>query len=116
VIDSLQRYFRVFFFVLLGGAFAFVGETGGDNGLIKSVWVDLWTAAKTASPLAAMVLLLLLIDERKDRKEAQKQCNERTISFVEATNSQSNAIEQITDLTKAIATEIRRRERKGGTK
>lgn len=60
----------------------YMGEHGTDGGFIK----DIWTAAKTASPLAAMFTTLAWLDERRERREAQRQCNERTIEFVKSTN------------------------------
>lgn len=72
-------------------ALAYFGEKGDDGGFIK----DVWLAAKTASPFAAMLALFLLLDERAERRSAQKQCNERTIDFVQSTNSTSAALSQM---------------------
>ena len=80
-------------------AVAYFGESGTDGGFIK----DVWAAAKTASPFAAMFATLAWLDERRERREAQQQCNDRTISFVEATNTQSGAIESMVDAVKQLA-------------
>lgn len=68
------------------GLLAWLGESGRDGGFIK----DLWLAAKTASPFAAMFAVIVWMGERKERIEAQRQCNERTIDFTNAINA-SNA-------------------------
>jgi len=67
-----------------------LGERGDDGGFIK----DIWTALKTASPPVAMILLVLLLREQRERKEAQKQCNERTVDFVNATNGMARSQER----------------------
>ena len=85
-------------------AFAWLSETGNDGGFVR----DIWTAAKTASPLAAMVALYLLYDERRERREAQRQCNDRTIDFVQSTNLQANSsgrtAEAVRDMAEALGT------------
>ena len=85
-------------------AFAWLSETGNDGGFVK----DIWMAAKTASPLAAMVALYLLYDERRERREAQRQCNDRTIDFVQSTNLQANSsgrtAEAVRDMAEALGT------------
>lgn len=70
---------------------AYVGERGQDGGFIK----DVWAAAKVASPFTAMIALILLFDERKERRQAQKDCNERTIDFIKSTNASSEAFERV---------------------
>ena len=81
---------------------AYLGESGKDGGFIK----DLWNAAKTASPFAAMFAVLAWLDERRERREAQQQCYDRTISFVEATNKQSTAMETMVDGIKQVLDEV----------
>jgi hypothetical protein len=71
--------------LLVVAAIGYMGEHGTDGGFIK----DIWTAAKTASPLAAMFAVLCWLDERRERREAQRQCNERTIDYVKSTNAAS---------------------------
>lgn len=73
------------------GAVAWLSESGQDGGFIK----DLWSGAKTASPFAAMFAIIAWLSERKERQEAQRQCNERTIDFVQATNHQATAAEKV---------------------
>lgn len=83
-------------------AFAWLSETGNDGGFVK----DIWTAAKTASPLAAMVALYLLYDERRERRESQRQCNERTIDFVQSTNLQANSAGQTAEAVREMASAL----------
>lgn len=78
---------------------AYVGETGVDGGFIK----DVWAAAKTASPFAAMFATLAWLSERQERRRAQEQCQERTISFVESTNQHSTALEKMVEVVKQIS-------------
>lgn len=66
-------------------ALAWLGESGHDGGFIK----DLWMAAKTASPFAAMFAVIVWMGERRERIEAQKQLNARTIDFVNSVNETS---------------------------
>jgi hypothetical protein len=72
------------------GLVIYLGENTG-NAFIN----DVWAAAKTASPLAAMFAILVWADERRERREAQKQCNERTVDFIQATNLQAIASDKI---------------------
>lgn len=83
-------------------AFAWLSESGNDGGFVR----DIWTAAKTASPLAAMVALYLLYDERRERREAQRQCNERTIDFVQSTNLQANSAGQTAEAVRDMASAL----------
>lgn len=78
---------------------AYVGETGKDGGFIK----DIWAAAKTASPFAAMFAVMAWLSERQERRKAQDQCQERTISFVESTNQHSTALEKMVEAVKTIS-------------
>jgi hypothetical protein len=78
---------------------AYFAETGRDGGFIK----DIWDAAKVASPFAAMFATFAWLSERGERRDAQRQCNDRTISFVEATNTQSGAIENMVAAVKQLA-------------
>lgn len=73
------------------GLIGWLGETGADGGLIK----DVWAAAKTASPFAAMFAILAWLDEKRERREAQAQCNDRTIDFIKSTNAASSAFEKM---------------------
>lgn len=83
-------------------AVAYVGETGQDGGFIK----DVWAAAKTASPFAAMFATLAWLSERQERRKAQEQCQERTISFVESTNQHSTALEKMVEAVRQISSTI----------
>ena len=73
-----------------------------QEGLVQ----DVWNAAKTASPFAAMFSILLFFDERRERREAQRQCQDRTIEFIEANNYAHASLE------KAIALLTSRRSQK----
>lgn len=83
-------------------ALAYLGESGKDGGFIK----DIWAAAKTASPFAAMLALFAWLSERQERRTAQEQCQERTISFVNSTNAQAGAMERLVDVIKQISQTI----------
>ena len=83
-------------------AIGYAGEHGSDGGFLQ----DIWMAAKTASPLAAMFTTLAWLDERRERREAQKQCNDRTIEFVKTTNT---AIGTFDKTLAKLTTERRRR-------
>lgn len=80
-------------------AMAYFGERGDDGGFIK----DVWAAAKTASPFAAMFAIMAWLDERRERREAQRQCNERTVDFIQSTNSQFNSLGSIHEAIKQLA-------------
>lgn len=71
----------------------YLGETGNDGGFIR----DIWNAAKTASPFAAMFAIMVWLDERRERREAQRQCNERTIDFIQSTNLAAKTFGSIVD-------------------
>lgn len=68
-------------------ALAWLGESGMDGGFIK----DLWMAAKTASPFAAMFAVIVWMGERKERIDCQKQLNSRTLEYVNSVNEMVNA-------------------------
>lgn len=87
---------------------AYLGQTGKDGGFIR----DLWEAGKVASPFATMFAVLFFLDERRERREAQKQCNERTISFVESTNAHSSSLEDLVKAINQLGALIQRRRRK----
>lgn len=61
----------------------YIGESGQDGGFIK----DVWAALKTASPPVAMVMFILFLDERRERRDCQHQLNERTVDFIQSTNA-----------------------------
>lgn len=65
-----------------------IGEHGSDGGFIK----DIWAALKTASPPVAMFLFFWLLNERKERLEAQRQCYDRTSEFMSTMNKFANKI------------------------
>lgn len=71
----------------------YLGETGKDGGFIK----DVWAGAKTASPFAAMFAVLAWLSERRERQEAQRQCNERTVDFINSTNAAANLFDRALD-------------------
>lgn len=107
----LDRFFSFLKYLSVAVGFvgvAYLGQTGKDGGFIR----DLWDAAKTASPFAAMFAILFFLDERRERREAQRQCNERTISFVESTNTQATALESLIEAINHLRTTLSRRRRK----
>jgi hypothetical protein len=77
------------------GALAYFGEHEKDGGFIK----DLWEQAKIASPFAAMLALFLFMDERRERREAQQECQNRTIDYIQSTNLAHSALEKIASAT-----------------
>ena len=85
-------------------ALAYAGEKGVDGGLIK----DIWAAAKSASPFAAMLCLMLLFDQIKERREAQRQCNDRTIDYIKSVNLSNRALDKMADTVERV------RGKKGG--
>src|SRR5882672_567805 len=80
-------------------AVGYLGETEKDGGFIK----DIWAALKTASPPVAMVLFVLYWDEKNERREAQKQCNERTVDYIQSTNLQTGAATRAADALTSLA-------------
>ena len=84
-------------------AIAYFGEHGGDGGFIK----DIWAQAKMASPFAAMFAILAWLDERRERREANKNCNERTVDFIRSTNLQTGAAEKVGDGMREISGAVR---------
>ena len=91
--ERLFAFLKSVFAVGALGLFAYMGETGQDGGTFK----DLWRAAQTASPFAAMFAVLAWLWERRDRNKAQQELMTRTISFVESMNEQSNAREKMVE-------------------
>lgn len=71
----------------------YIGESGQDGGFIK----DVWAALKTASPPVAMVMFILFLDERRERRECQRQLNERTVDFIQSTNAADAAFSRALD-------------------
>ena len=74
-------------------AVSWLGEHEKQGGFIK----DLWEQAKVASPFAAMLMMFLFFDERRERREAQKQCQDRTIEFIDSNNIAHNALDKMSD-------------------
>ena len=106
---KLGVVFRNITFLIGLGLVAYLGERGGDGGFIK----DMWAQAKIASPFAAMLALFAWLAEREERREAQRQCNERTIDFIQSTNLQTNSIpplmQQVVVVLDAVAKKTRGR-------
>ena len=92
VADTIKKLVAVGVVVVIG----YLGESGQDGGFIK----DIWAALKTASPPVAMVMFILFLDERRERRDCQKQLNGRTIDFIHSTNGAistfDRAIEKMT--------------------
>lgn len=109
---SLRRTLSIYFnrLLVVGGVvgIAYLGESGHDGGFIK----DVWNAAKTASPFAAMFAVMAWLKADQERKDAQTQLYERTISFVEAANKQSAAVESMVTSIKKISELISTRGRR----
>lgn len=100
--DKLQDWiWRLAWFGLIGGL-AYLGEKDVDGGFIK----DIWNSAKTASPFAAMLALFLLFDQIKERREAQRQCNERTIDYIRSTNLQTTAADKVAGSLSQLASAV----------
>lgn len=68
-----------------------LGESGHDGGFIK----DIWGSLKVASPPVAMILFFLLLDERRERREAQQHCSDRTMDFTRSTNTLTNVVSKL---------------------
>ena len=100
--DRFLKVMKATIFTVLLVLIAYIGETGRDGGFIK----DIWSAAKTASPFAAMFAVLAWLSERQDRRAAQVELLERTVGFVEATNEQSGSIERMVEAIKQISAVI----------
>ena len=69
----------------------YLGESGKDGGFIN----DIWAQAKLASPLAAMLALWAWQGEQRERKQAQKELNERTVDFIKSTNLQNATVDKL---------------------
>ena len=102
ITDSIKKYILP---LLALGGLGYLAETGSDGGFIK----DVWAMAKTAGPFGAALALMAWLDERKERRDAQRQCNERTIDFVNSTNRAVRAFE-------SLGNSLRARRGKGGAK
>lgn len=87
-LNKLQKIGWLLGLVIIG----YLGESGQDGGFIR----DIWASLKTASPPVAMVLFMLFIDERRERREAQRQCNDRTIAFTDSANQASGMVSKLT--------------------
>lgn len=84
------------------GAFMYFGEHGGDGGFVK----ELWEQAKVASPFAACLSLFLLFDQVRERREAQRQCQDRTIDFIIAHNTANIAVEKLISGANGLGREV----------
>lgn len=102
-IPLLQKLLAVGGVVAIG----YVGETGQDGGFVK----DVWAAMKTASPPVAMVMLMLFLDERRERRDSQKELNERTIDFIQSTNGANATFGKALDKLTTVTAATRRRRR-----
>jgi hypothetical protein len=109
--DKFLSVVKASIFTALLVLMAYIGETGRDGGFIK----DVWAAAKTASPFAAMFAILAWLSERQDRRASQVELLERTIYFVEATNEQSASIERMTDAIRQVSNVIGSTASEGGS-
>ncbi len=98
----LSTFQKIVWMAIIAGL-AYIGEKGNDGGFIK----DIWAAAKTASPFAAMFAVLVWGDERRERREAQRQCNDRTIDYIHSTNMQATAAEKLTGVVREMSNVMR---------
>ena len=93
--SNLQRILAAVNKMLGMGMIALIAYFGEQE---KATFIhDIWTAAKTASPFVAMFSLLMFFDERKERREAQSQCQKRTVEFIQSTNMASTALSKMAD-------------------
>jgi hypothetical protein len=93
ILGKVQRVI----YLVIGLGLTYLGEHGQDGGFIQ----DIWAQAKIASPLAAMLLLVLYFDEKRERRDAQRQCNDRTIEFIQSNNVAHAAMEKMSQAHKA---------------
>ena len=82
---------------------AYLGENGQDGGFVK----DVWAQAKLASPFAAMLALMFVVDQIKERRTAQKELNERTIDFIKSTNLQTSTASDVLNTVKEMTAAMR---------
>lgn len=94
-------------FILVFGV-GYAAEKGADGGFIQ----DIWTAAKQASPFAAMCAVWAWLDERRERREAQRQCADRTVDFINTTNESTKTIERAIKILTEAAVRPRARRRR----
>ncbi len=106
--EKLFAFLKAVFAVSAVAGLAYLGETGKDGGAFK----DLWGAAKTASPFAAMFAVMSWLWERRDRIRCQNELMERTISYVESMNEQSRAREKMVEAIKQLSTLVSRDKRR----
>lgn len=90
---GLGRTFSYGGSLVVVGGLAYADQKGFGGDVLR----DIWANAKTASPFAAMLCLLLLWDQIKERREAQKQCNDRTIDFIRSVNNGWRAVDKMAD-------------------
>jgi len=77
--------------LIIAGLLWLFGEKG-ENKFVQEIWAML----KGASPPVAMVLFYLFMREQTERREAQKQCNERTVDFIRSTNLSVSTFDKVT--------------------
>jgi len=106
--EKFFSFLKSIFAVGAVAGLAYLGETGQDGGAFK----DLWRAAQTASPFAAMFAIMAWLWERRDRIKAQVELMQRTISFVESMNEQSNAREKMVEAIRQLTELVRNRKRR----
>lgn len=107
--ERLAELFRKALPYLVLGIVGYIGERGSDGGFIK----DVWTAAKTASPFAAMFAILAWLDEKRERRQAQEQIRAleekrvlETAKNVAAMGSTAVGSERMSDSLMAVVTTI----------
>jgi hypothetical protein len=97
-IDKLLDFVKKVFWAGVVAVVMYLGESSRDGGFIK----DIWAAAKTASPMAAMFAILAWLDERRERRHVQEQLNERTVDFIQSANTAGNVIGKMAETLKTF--------------
>jgi hypothetical protein len=100
LVDLLKKIVAVAIIAAIG----YFGEKGAYGGFVK----DVWSALKSASPPVAMVMFMLFLDERRERRECQKQLNERTVDFIQSTNAADSIFAKALDRLSMIGARKRR--------
>lgn len=98
--SNLQRilaFGQRLFYVGCALAATWMGQTQPEG-----PFKDIWEGLKTASPTLSMILLVLYLRSDAERREAQRQCSERTVEFINANNVAHAALEKVTTLHQSV--------------
>lgn len=122
LIEKISATFRQLAVVVAAAITGYLSTAGLDGGFLK----DIWGGLTNASPPVAMILFVLLLRSEAKREEANRQCNDRTIDFINSTNLQANsagrtaeAFKELSPILQTVATVLgaqarRRRRRASG--